>query len=242
MPTTRCGTAEDAGGRGDVTGGEGLAHRGRGPALALAHVLERDDLEPEGRAQLAQGLDVAGVAVAEPRVDPDDDDVRLEPVDEGAPDELLRGLPRELGRERQHEQAVDAGGLEEVVAQGAGGDELGARSGCSTATGCGSKVTATVGQVEPAPVSSSWVSTARWPRWTPSKLPMVTTQGRSSSGVAAGSVNRCTLDTLRTRRGEHDVAPGRGAGLVEHRDEGAVGPNAATGPVRPGSADGRRWP
>ena len=129
--------------------------------MAVADVLDRDDLEAVCLTELTQRVDVTGVAVAEPRVDADDDRLGAEPVDEGARDELLRGLPRELRRERQHEQAVDAGGLEEVVAQGAGRMSSGARSGCSTATGCGSKVTATVGRSSSAPVSRSWWSTAR---------------------------------------------------------------------------------
>src|SRR6476661_6287402 len=95
-------------------------------------------------------------------------------------------------------------------------------SGAKIAAGCGSKVTATAGTPRALPSATSRPRTAWCPRWTPSKLPKVATLGRSEPGVWEGSVQRCTEDTLRTRRGEHDVRPRFGAGLVEHGHQGAV--------------------
>ena len=101
------------------------------------------------------------------------------------------------------------------------GRELRGALGVQHGDGVRSNVTATVGRsTRPGP--RSWVSTAGGPG-NPVEVAHGETTGRSSSGVAAGSVKRCTLDTLRTRRGEDDVAAGRGAGLVEQRDQGAVG-------------------
>ena len=41
--------------------------------------------------------------------------------------------------------------------------------------GCGSKVTASAGRHVPVPSAARHAITARWPRWTPSKLPIATT-------------------------------------------------------------------
>ena len=111
--------------------------------------------------------------------------------------------------------------------------------------GWGSKVTATVGSPCWRPTSSRASRTALWPRWTPSKLPSVATQGRRPSGVWAGSVQRCTSDTLRSRRGEHDEAPRAGTRLVEdarraHRPgEGRDRPGAARAGRRGSAGRGR---
>ena len=164
-------------------------------------------------------------------------------LDEHRADEALGRLLGELGRELQHEQAVDAGGREEVVAHRPGGDELGgARSGRRTATGCGSKVTATEGRPSRWPASARDASTARCPLWTPSKLPRVRTQGRRASGVPDGSVQRCT-GTLYELAGENTTwlrAVGPASSSMATRvPSGAI---AATGSARPGTADAMRCP
>src|SRR6185369_9404372 len=57
--------------------------------------------------------------------------------------------------------------------------------------GCGSKVTAKAGLPWLRPICRAAAITARWPRWTPSKLPMATT---APLGIAsAGVVSRMTV-------------------------------------------------
>src|SRR6266700_294587 len=53
--------------------------------------------------------------------------------------------------------------------------------------GCGSKVNASAGRPWARPISSAAAMTARWPRWTPSKLPIATTAplGIALAGVAS---------------------------------------------------------
>src|ERR1700710_275552 len=111
---------------------------------------------------------------------------------------------------------------------------FGALSGCSTSSGCGSKVST---------VSAPSI-TARWPRWTPSKVPIATSRAR---GVASSS--RVTLidisptfspkrvadrrDQLGDRgdrqlaarlldpeRADRDPAQARAVGVVERLDQG----------------------
>ena len=68
----------------------------------------------------------------------------------------------------------------------------GACSGRSTAIGCGSKVTATTGTPRASASSRARAITARWPRWTPSKLPMVTTERPRSAGTSSSERQMCT--------------------------------------------------
>src|SRR2546429_2996217 len=57
--------------------------------------------------------------------------------------------------------------------------------------GCGSKVSAKAGLPRARPICSAADITARWPRWTPSKLPIATT---APLGIAAaGVVSRMTV-------------------------------------------------
>src|SRR3546814_20861119 len=74
---------------------------------------------------------------------------------------------------------------------------LGAWSGRRTAIGCGSKVTATtVLQETSSATSRARRTTCWWPRWTPSKLPMVTTVRPRSSGTSVSERQICTSETL----------------------------------------------
>src|SRR5262245_39975441 len=58
--------------------------------------------------------------------------------------------------------------------------------------GCGSKVTANAGLPCARPICRAAPITARWPRWTPSKLPIATTAPLGM--VAAGVVSRITVN------------------------------------------------
>ncbi len=123
------GSTEHTGCGSDVAVGQGRAHGRRGPALAVADILEGDDLETVGLTELTQRRDVTGVLVAEAGVDAHDDDLGLEPVDEGALDELLRRLLGELLGELQDEQTVEARRLEQVVTHRTRRDDLGGAVG-----------------------------------------------------------------------------------------------------------------
>src|SRR5690606_22675616 len=96
----------------------------------------------------------------------------------------------------------------------------GARSGCSTATGWGSKVTATEASPSSRARETTVPSTARWPRWTPSKLPRVATLGPKPAGMSSSEVQRCTAATL--VGGEHDPAARPGARLVEEGHQASL--------------------
>ena len=62
--------------------------------------------------------------------------------------------------------------------------------------GCGSKVTAKAGLFYAVPaMRNAAPMTARWPRWTPSKLPIATTHPRGM-GALAGVVSRITLKAV----------------------------------------------
>ena len=68
----------------------------RGRRVTLADVVEGEHLEAVGLAELAQRVDVAGVAHAEAGVLADDDGHGAQRLDEGAVDELLGRLLGEL--------------------------------------------------------------------------------------------------------------------------------------------------
>src|SRR5262249_23771571 len=63
----------------------------------------------------------------------------------------------------------------------------GAWSGRRTASGCGSKVIATEGLETSRARAATVPRILRWPRWTPSKFPIVTTPPRGRSGARRGS-------------------------------------------------------
>ena len=100
--------------------------------------------------------------------------------------------------------------------------------------GCGSKVTASAGRPWARPICRAAAITARWPRWTPSKLPIATTAplGMAAAGVVSritvksdvisGILRRQGMDTRRWGRDRDaaaadEVKPGRtdrGTGVV----------------------------
>ncbi|CPU67455.1 Uncharacterised protein [Mycobacteroides abscessus] len=73
----------------------------------------------------------------------------------------------------------------------------GALSGRCTADGCGWNVTATARASRSRARSTMRPSTWACPRWTPSKLPIVTTDGPKPGGTWLRSVHRCTRELLR---------------------------------------------
>ena len=78
--------------------------------------------------------------------------------------------------------------------------------------GCGSKVSAKAGLPRARPICRAAAITARWPRWTPSKLPIATTAPRGIS--AAGVVSRITVksESIVGNFGLDGVRPDRDAG------------------------------
>src|SRR4029453_2910919 len=70
----------------------------------------------------------------------------------------------------------------------------GADSGRWTWAGCGSKVTATEGMWCRLAGFVICARTCWWPRWTPSKFPMVTTVGPKSPGTSVGSFQMWTIN------------------------------------------------
>src|SRR5437667_12324018 len=72
--------------------------------------------------------------------------------------------------------------------------------------GCGSNVTASAGRRWVRAICSAAAITARWPRWTPSKLPIATTDPLGIA--AAGVVSRIT------------VKPGAILGILQQTSDG----------------------
>src|SRR3954470_15760655 len=77
----------------------------------------------------------------------------------------------------------------------------GAVSGRWTCCGCGVNVTATARAPTARASATMRVRTPTWPRWTPSKLPIVTTEGPNPSGTSERSVQRCTQAPVETATG-----------------------------------------
>ena len=121
--------AQDARHLGDLAGAQVPADDGRGEPLTVAHVVEGHDLEAEVLAEVRQRGHVAGVAVAEAGVHADDDAPGVQAAHEHRAHEVLRGLPGELVSEVEDEEAVQTHLRQEVVADGAGRDELGRHVG-----------------------------------------------------------------------------------------------------------------
>ena len=93
---------------------------------------------------------------------------------------------REAAVERHLDQRVDAAALDELRPLGRGSTAGAApASGRSTFSGCGSKVSATDGTPSSRARATVPRGSAWWPRWTPSKLPMVTTPPRGRSELDA---------------------------------------------------------
>ena len=88
-------------------------------------VLDDVDLETVQLAQLAQGADVTGVAVAEPGVGADHDGARVQRVDEHALHEALGRPLRQLVGERHDQRGVQPGGRHQVQPLVQAGDQLG---------------------------------------------------------------------------------------------------------------------
>ena len=114
-----------------------------------------------------------------------------QPVDQDVGDELLGGQPGERRVEGQHDRTVETGCGEEPQLGGLGrsGGMSGA-SGWKKLRGCGSKVSAAAGRWMARARSSAASITARWPRCTPSKLPMATTGPAAGRCPARGPARR----------------------------------------------------
>src|SRR6516162_189214 len=86
------------------------------------------------------------------------------------------------------------------------------RNGCEpgliTSDGCGSNVITTEGSPSPRAASTARPMMRWWPRCTPSKTPMVTTDRPQSAGTSARPCHRYTTPpSLGTPGGAHDAGP-----------------------------------
>src|ERR1700730_6942687 len=59
----------------------------------------------------------------------------------------------------------------------------GAPAGLKNSRGCGSKVITQTGRARASAAARAWSSKAWWPRWTPSKLPIVSAQSARLSAL-----------------------------------------------------------
>ena len=167
-----------------------LDHEGRAQAAARGvHLAGRDQRPDPGRGdRLAVHLDkghdpglelgVRGehrrVALrfrAEAEVLPDRDALRAQPLIQDLLDELLGGDLGELLVEGDHHQLPTPRPSITSRFTLKGMISFGSAAGCRISSGWGSKVST---------VSAPSI-TARWPRWTPSKVPIATLRGRGSA-------------------------------------------------------------
>jgi len=89
--------------------------------------------------------------------------------------------------------------------------------GRTISLGWGSNVIATTGIPVPAARSRARATMARWPRWTPSKTPTVTTDRGQSAGTASGPSKRCTTACPVTAQGCQVSRRAPRAGGARHR-------------------------
>jgi len=118
-----------------------------------------------------------------------------EPLDQVMVNEILRRGSGPGLVEGHHDSAGEPGSSQQPQLSGLVGEpELGL-FGLKKLRGCGSKVTASAGRPWARPICRAAAITARWPRCTPSKLPIATT---APFGMAvAGVVSRITVKTER---------------------------------------------
>jgi len=118
------GAAEQAVGQREVAAGDGLANDGGGDFTAAKGEHGGGvDREIEGGAEVEEGIDMAGLLVAEAEVGADDYGFGLELIEKDLADELFRGEEGEGGGEGDDVDFGDAEGLDELAAFVNGGDE-----------------------------------------------------------------------------------------------------------------------
>src|ERR1035437_4730239 len=117
-------TCQDLGRSCDVARDHQGANTARGPATPLADVRQGEHFEAVLCAELAQGVDVAGVANTESGVLPDDHHAGTQRLDEYLDNEALRGPEGELMGELHDQHGVQPGGREQVQALLGRGDDL----------------------------------------------------------------------------------------------------------------------
>ena len=151
------------------------------------------DLDAEPGPLAGQKARRADAALAEMEVVADGDAADAEPADQIMVNEILcrwsgpalvEGHHHGTGKARPGQQAQLFGLVGEPELGGVRAEKL---------RGCGSKVTANAGFPCAWPIRSAASITARWPRWTPSKLPIATTAPRGIA--AAGVVSRITVNS-----------------------------------------------
>ena len=126
-PVDARGAAEQLACCDDVAVGDQSPDAGRGPAALVTDIGDRSDLETSVGTQLDEGLDGSAVAHPEAGVGSDDDELRVQGVDEHRVDELCRRLASEFAGELQHEHRVQPRGGEQVQPLG----ERGELGGCA---------------------------------------------------------------------------------------------------------------
>ena len=189
----------------------------------------------------SQQVEVAAPARAEAEPLPRHHDLRAErPQDEV--DELLRALARELGRELDDEHLV---GLELLQQLERAARPARAAAPRSRARGAGAGANVTTH--ERRPVARAASTTARWPRCTPSNVPIAT--ARAAGSASAGE--RSTVTRSPSRAGRHRPPRTPRPGACRRRrarparlppPEPAVRTRRPARPPRPGrcAAGGRR--
>ena len=203
--------------------GERGADRGRRDRPAL--VLERRrglDREAVALALLGEERRRAAPLMAEMKIEPDGRAADAEPADQDARDELLRASARRMPASKVSTSAP----VRPVAASRRSFDRASVRrntgsDGRSTLRGCGSNVTAIAGAPSAVARAIAASITARWPRCTPSKLPIAATAplqrgqpGASScttrNGSSVGRLGHAANWRARPcRRRRRQVKPGR---------------------------------
>ena len=163
------------------------------------------------RARAPQKSGVPPPLLAEMEIEADRDAADAEPVDQ----DLARRIPRPRAGERrvegQHHRAVEPGRGEQPQLRRSGGEPEQGLVGPEKAARMrleGQRQRPAACALARAPIAAS--ITARWPRCTPSKLPIATT-GRPQPATASGRASRHDRKGGRDRRGigHGDKAVGR---------------------------------
>ena len=189
---------------------------GADDAAVLDQRPERFDLEAQLAPELRQQVGVALAPAAEREVGPDEKEAHSQPLVAARATNSRRGELRHLRREGERQDEVDAAFAQEraPALPGSSGRRC-RRCGFRTSAGWGCRVMTPAGQAARGrPLVAGWRADSRWPRWTPSKTPMVS--GRLP--VEAGDVQ-----LVEQRRGRRSwlPRPPEPSGRAERRERPA---------------------
>ena len=191
VPVTRAARIHGHGGAHDVAAFDQVSHPRRGAGgmgVRLRRRAQRHRMHREAavEAQASEQLDVACAAASAREVLADHQGASAQALDQDALHQILRALLAGVQREGQHQGSGQPLSSSQATRAAARGSPAGgARTAAAAARGWGSKVSATVGMPSASPLVLSSCKTRRWPRCTPSKIPIETAAPGGSKLLAS---------------------------------------------------------